>query len=170
VATPALPPAWRDEAGGYPIELVHEGRRRRWPWLVIIVIFLLLASALCVGLPGSGHVRVTVKMAGGPFDLSGNSVGATGGRIEIHQLGRTVRRMTVPPGLSETVRLRPGLLSSERHEHPRLRRQHHRRLGKRQPRRHHLQCQVAGSPTGSSSPACHAAPTICDLLLKPVRG
>lgn len=108
VATPALPPAWRDVAGGYPIELVREGRRRRWPWLVITVIFLFLASALCVGLPGSGHVRVTVNMAGGPFDMSGNSVGATGGRIEIHQLGRTVRRMTVPPGLSETVRLRPG--------------------------------------------------------------
>jgi hypothetical protein len=64
---------------------------------------------MVVGLPGSGQVRVTVSMAGGPTDVSGNSVRRTVGHVEVHQVGRTVRRLTVPADSSTTIRLRPGL-------------------------------------------------------------
>jgi hypothetical protein len=90
--------------------MAREGRRRR-PWLLVLValVVLLLASALTVGLPGSGQLQVTVRMAGGPADLSGNSLRQTLARVEIRQTGRTVRRLTVPAGRRETLSLRPGL-------------------------------------------------------------
>ena len=113
MATPALPPIWTDEPRAHPSELVHESGGRRWPWLLAAVMLLLVGGATCVGLPGSGQVRVTVSMAGGPADLSGNSVRPTLGNVEIHQIGRTVGRMTVPPNLSRTVHLRPGLYQLE---------------------------------------------------------
>jgi hypothetical protein len=77
--------------------------------LLSAVIALLLAGSMVVGLPGSGQVRVTVSMAGGPTDVSGNSVRRTVGHVEVHQVGRTVRRLTVPADSSTTIRLRPGL-------------------------------------------------------------
>ena len=92
----------------HPIELVRDGQRRRWPWL-LVALLILFACAVSVGLPGSGQLRITVRHAGGPGVVSGNAASEAGGdQVEIQQVGRTVRRLTVP-GLGRTVRLRPGV-------------------------------------------------------------
>ena len=96
------------EPRGHPRELLRERQGRQWPKLLAAVLVLLLAGAVSVGLPGSGQLQITVRIAGGPGVLPRNA-GSAGGHIEIQQLGRTVRTLTLLPGLSRPVRLRPGL-------------------------------------------------------------
>lgn len=77
--------------------------------MLALVVFLSVGGAVGLGLPGSGQVRISVSMVGGPTDLSGNSLRATVGHVQIQQLGRTVRTLTTFPGQQGKATLRPGL-------------------------------------------------------------
>lgn len=103
-----MPPIWMGEPRGHPIELVRAGKARWWLWSLVAVLVIVVAGAASVGLPGSGQLQIAVRHSGGRGVVSGNVTDqSVGDHVEIQQVGRTVRTLTVRSRL--TVSLRPGL-------------------------------------------------------------